>query len=112
VEGLIVPSKYYGVAAAGRSTIYIGSADGEIARIVARAGSGVIVEPGDGAGLACRVLELSRDAGRVAGMGERARRDFEATYDVERAVEHWVDVLERAATARDRRFVMLAKNAR
>src|SRR5574341_76871 len=36
LEGLIVPSKFYGIAAAGRPVIHIGDPDGEIARIVER----------------------------------------------------------------------------
>src|SRR5262245_3258216 len=31
LEGLVVPSKFYGIAAAGRPTIFIGDKDGEIA---------------------------------------------------------------------------------
>ena len=34
LEGLIVPSKFYGIAAAGRPTLFIGAADGEIARLI------------------------------------------------------------------------------
>ena len=34
LEGLIVPSKFYGIAAAGRPTIFIGIEDGEIAHIL------------------------------------------------------------------------------
>ena len=32
LEGLIVPSKFYGIAAAGRPTIFVGSPRGEMAR--------------------------------------------------------------------------------
>ena len=32
IEGLIVPSKFYGILAAGRPAIFIGDAEGEIAR--------------------------------------------------------------------------------
>jgi hypothetical protein len=34
LEGLIVPSKFYGIAAAGRPTIFIGAEDGEIGRML------------------------------------------------------------------------------
>jgi hypothetical protein len=34
LEGLIVPSKFYGIAAAGRPTIFIGAENGEIARLL------------------------------------------------------------------------------
>jgi len=34
LEGLIVPSKFYGIAAAGRPTLFVGNTDGEIARLL------------------------------------------------------------------------------
>jgi hypothetical protein len=34
LEGLIVPSKFYGIAAAGRPIIMIGAHDGEIAQLI------------------------------------------------------------------------------
>ena len=51
LEGLIVPSKFYGIAAAGRPTIFIGAKHGEIARILEENGCGFTVAPGDGAAL-------------------------------------------------------------
>jgi glycosyltransferase involved in cell wall biosynthesis len=35
LEGLIVPSKIYGILAAARPTVFIGDADGEVARLIA-----------------------------------------------------------------------------
>ena len=43
MEGLIVPSKFYGIAAAGRPTIFIGAEDGEIARLLEANGCGFTV---------------------------------------------------------------------
>ena len=59
LEGLIVPSKFYGIAAAGRPTIFIGDPDGEIARLITKYECGLTVRQGDGAGLAEAVLELA-----------------------------------------------------
>ena len=61
LEGLIVPSKFYGIAAAGRPTLFIGARDGEIARLVEEFGCGFTVAPGDGKGLADRILQLAQD---------------------------------------------------
>ena len=47
VEGLIVPSKIYGIAAAGRPVIAICNNDGEIARLVEQYQCGGVVEPGN-----------------------------------------------------------------
>jgi hypothetical protein len=38
LEGLIVPSKFYGIAAAGRPTIAICAKNGEIAQLLTRVG--------------------------------------------------------------------------
>ena len=52
MEGLIVPSKFYGIAAAGRPTIFVGSRDGEIAGLLSAGEAGFAVDQGDGLGLA------------------------------------------------------------
>ena len=54
-----MPSKFYGIAAAGRPTIFIGSPLGEIARTLAHYRCGYTVRPGDGEALADRILELA-----------------------------------------------------
>ena len=95
LEGLIVPSKYYGIAAAGRPAIFIGDPDGEIGRILSATGTGVVVAEGDGAGLAQAVRRLAEDPDLRKEMGRRARGLFEAQYDVSFAVDAWEDVVSR-----------------
>jgi len=89
LEGLIVPSKFYGIAAAGRATVFIGEKDGEIARLVALHDCGITVPQGDGAGLAARVAELAQDRTRCMVMGTNARRAAEAQFDLTKAIEAW-----------------------
>jgi hypothetical protein len=63
LEGLIVPSKFYGIAAAGEPIIAITAADGEIAKLVRNHHCGRVIEPGDGeklAAISSRVLEKPR----------------------------------------------------
>lgn len=67
IEGFVVPSKYYGIAAAGRPAIFVGDGDGEIARILKRAGAGLTVAEGDGEGLAAAILALADDRARLRG---------------------------------------------
>jgi glycosyltransferase involved in cell wall biosynthesis len=93
LEGLIVPSKYYGIAAAGRPAIFIGDPDGEIGRILAETGTGLTVAEGDGAGLARAVRTLAEDPRRAADMGRRARAHFETQYDVRFAVDAWDEAI-------------------
>ncbi|MFX6876802.1 hypothetical protein ABTH39_19765, partial [Acinetobacter baumannii] len=43
LEGLIVPSKLYGILAAGRPTIFIGDTEGEVAKVLREHDCGVTV---------------------------------------------------------------------
>jgi colanic acid biosynthesis glycosyl transferase WcaI len=95
LEGLIVPSKFYGVAAAGRPILFIGGRDGEIARLITRNACGVTVAIGDGAGLADAVSKMARDPDGCRMMGERARVMCEAHFSKNRAIDTWHDLLNR-----------------
>jgi glycosyltransferase involved in cell wall biosynthesis len=100
LEGLIVPSKFYGIAAAGRPTIFIGAADGEIARLIDENGCGFTVAPGAGQALADRILQLANDPHLCAAMGTRARAAFDQHWDKSNAVEQWTEVLMELSKAR------------
>jgi len=97
LEGLIVPSKFYGVAAAGRPTLFIGSRDGEIAKLIARHKCGVTVAIGDGAGLAATVNAMARDLSRCHAMGAQARKACVELYSKTSAIEAWHRLLSEIA---------------
>jgi colanic acid biosynthesis glycosyl transferase WcaI len=97
LEGLIVPSKFYGIAAAGRPTIFIGDLDGEIALLLKKHGCGLTVAQGDGTGLTRAVLELASNPTLVRDMGERARRAFDAEFNKTLAVARWEKLLHEVA---------------
>jgi glycosyltransferase involved in cell wall biosynthesis len=92
-EGLIVPSKFYGAAAAGRAVIFIGDPDGEIARAVATHGCGVTVAAGDGHGLAAAIRDLRASPEKLRAMGERARAAFEREWNKPVALARWRNVI-------------------
>jgi colanic acid biosynthesis glycosyl transferase WcaI len=93
VEGLIVPSKYYGIMAAGRPAIFIGSTDGELAREICSADTGAVFVPGDCAGLAHALRELRADPARLARLSANARARALERYSSQRALEAWVTLL-------------------
>jgi glycosyltransferase involved in cell wall biosynthesis len=95
-EGLIVPSKFYGIAAAGRPTIFIGSPHGEIARTLAHYRCGYTVSPGDGEALVDRILELASNPALCLEMGARAREAFEIYWDKKGALAKWEALLREA----------------
>jgi colanic acid biosynthesis glycosyl transferase WcaI len=79
--GSVVPSKVYGIMAAGRPILYIGDHRATPARIIERFGCGWHVEAGDAEYL---VTLLNRLAGRpeeIHAAGERARRAFLENFD-------------------------------
>ena len=71
--GLVVPSKFYGVLAAGRPCVFVGPADSEVALAVRESGCGVVIAAGDSSGLTNAILEYSTDPARCAKSGEIAR---------------------------------------
>jgi colanic acid biosynthesis glycosyl transferase WcaI len=93
LEGLIVPSKFYGIAAAGRPTIFIGDPDGEIPRLLKEYECGLAVVQGDASGLARVVSELAYAPSLVRKMGENARRALDIEFDKSIAVARWAKAL-------------------
>lgn len=93
-EALIVPSKIYGIAAAGRPALFVGSPVGEIGQILDRHGFGQTIAPGDGASFAQAVLALKADRGRMAVMGQAARAFAEGEGAQARAFALWDAALD------------------
>ena len=89
LDGLIVPSKFYGIAAAGRPSIFIGDPDGDIAAILNRYNIGVVVRPGQVDALVAAIRTFRADAEMRLAMGTRARKTFESHFDKPIATERW-----------------------
>lgn len=100
LEGLIAPSKAYGVLAAGRPTLFIGDSDGDIARMIGAAQCGMTVGVNAGTELVAAIRRLQSDPIGCAAMGRRARELFLSRYTLAKAIEQWVGVLD---FRRDRR---------
>jgi glycosyltransferase involved in cell wall biosynthesis len=101
VEGLLVPSKTYGILASGRPVLFVGSPQSDVARLVDEADCGVTADPGDGASLARVILGLRSDPARLARMRVNARRAAEERYDRRHATRRW-GVAARELLADDR----------
>ncbi|MGI2323691.1 MULTISPECIES: glycosyltransferase family 4 protein [unclassified Methylococcus] len=89
LEGLVLPSKFYGVLAAGRPVAFVGARDGELSRQIERHACGASFAPGDADGLAGFLLALSRDGERRERMGRNARTAFENEFDQVHALAKW-----------------------
>ena len=93
LEGLVVPSKVYGTAAAGRPILFIGNKHGEVGSMLARCACGLTVDEGDSDGLARAVHELAADPQRCQELGANARRAFDSHFDKAHAVARWRDLI-------------------
>ena len=102
LEGLIVPSKFYGIAAAERPTIFIGDPEGEIGAEVRAANCGLCVHHGDVEALVAAIRGLRDSTVLEERMGQNARRIFDQRYDKPIAVESWRALLRAVAKGRTR----------
>ncbi|MEM7252620.1 MAG: glycosyltransferase family 4 protein [Pseudomonadota bacterium] len=102
LEGLIVPSKFYGVIAAGRPTINIGDRDGEIGRLVAAGQLGETIAPGDGAALAALIEHWAATPDVVKALGANGRAFFDQHCDFGHALTAWRRLLARIAADGER----------
>ena len=94
MAGLLVPSKIYGILAAGRPTIYIGPADGEIADIVRDGGCGAVIANSDVEGLTTAIRDYACDPYRRDREGSRARALLEARFTRRQSLAKFRRLLE------------------
>jgi glycosyltransferase involved in cell wall biosynthesis len=95
LEGFIVPSKVYGIMAAGKPFIAAVATDSEPALIVETHGCGVRIEPDDPAALADCILHMRQSS--LGEMGQRGREAFERHYDRPLATSAYRTILETVA---------------
>jgi colanic acid biosynthesis glycosyl transferase WcaI len=79
--GSVVPSKTYGIMAAGRPLLYIGPRNATPARIIEKHRCGWQVDPGDVTALIELLERLSEDRDLIRETGARSRQAFEQNYD-------------------------------
>ncbi len=93
-----MPSKFYGIAAAGRPILMVGDPDGEIGRIICAHDCGVAVPVGNADKLAEIIVDLAADPARCAEMGLRARAMLDDKFSRQQAFELWLALLEKVST--------------
>jgi glycosyltransferase involved in cell wall biosynthesis len=98
--GYIVPSKLYGILAAGRPYLAAVDRDSELARITEEAGCGLCVEPDASGPIVEAVRRYLRQPEELAAMGRRGRRLAETRFDRGIAVARFADVLKQVRERR------------
>lgn len=93
LEGQIVPSKFYGIAAAERAIGFVGDPDGELARLIAIGDCGFSVASGRGDLLAKAILDLAADVELCRSQGQRARELLDRRFSRDEAHRQWHHLL-------------------
>lgn len=91
-----LPTKMLEAMAAGRPVVL--AAAGEAARLIERAGAGVVVPPEDPVVLAAAFRDLAADPERRARLGAAGRRAVEAEFGRDKWIERWRALLERVSS--------------
>jgi glycosyltransferase involved in cell wall biosynthesis len=94
-----VPSKVLTYHCAGRALLAAVPSENLAARIIHRAGSGVVVAPGDHAALTRAARDLVEDPDLRTRLGAAGREYAEATFDIERIGDRFEQVLADAGAA-------------
>ena len=93
LEGMAVPSKIYGILAAGIPVLALVPRKSEIAYIVEEEQCGIVIEPGDVSGLNEAILKLKSDEKLRTEMGKNSRSAFEYKYTIKRIAERYLQLL-------------------
>jgi polysaccharide deacetylase family protein (PEP-CTERM system associated) len=100
-EGLLLPSKFYGVMAASRPTLYVGPSGGEVAQVISDEKCGYVIKNGDSAMLVRSIRELQREPTIALSMGLRGRLALERSYSMQIACAQWIGLIDAVAGRRD-----------
>lgn len=93
IAGLAVPSKTYGVLAAGRPIIYQGNASGEIARMIVEEGNGITVPCGQSGALRDAILFHYDNPELATEFGDKARLLSEGQYSRGTALNTYLEII-------------------
>lgn len=93
LEGLIVPSKFYGIAASGCPVLYIGNPKGEIPEILKDNACGHTVHIGDVESVVKFIKKLKMDSEKAMKMGAASRQIFDEKFNKQISFDSWVNVL-------------------
>ena len=101
MEGLMMPSKFLGAAAAGRPIIAITARHGELAELLRTHDCGVAIEPGNVEALVKTISVFAGDRKLCRAMGQRARQMLDTHFSRQQGLRCWREVLNRSSGGTD-----------
>jgi glycosyltransferase involved in cell wall biosynthesis len=96
LEGVVVPSKMYGILAAGKPIVAVAPGETDVASLGVRQGFGIVADPDRPAELVAAVGALAADSERVRRMGIAAKEAARG-YDRVKELEKFVRITCRVA---------------
>ena len=93
-EGLVVPSKLYGIMAAGKPVINIGSLSGEVAKTINKHDFGISIQPGDHLNMIDCILKLKNNPDILTSLGRNARSSFSSHFDKDISLQAWKQIIK------------------
>ena len=93
-EGMVVPSKMYGILASGRPMIGVIGRDSEITEIIKEGKCGSVIKIGNGGGLSEIIIEYYKNPQKCREEGMNGRKYFEENFDRKIATEKYIKVIE------------------
>jgi colanic acid biosynthesis glycosyl transferase WcaI len=103
LAGFVVPSRLYGILAAGRPVLVAADPDSETARVVERIGCGLVVSPERSDQIAAAIRQLHDGEHDLAEMGRRGRAYVEQEADKTVSIGRYSTLLKELAGVRDPR---------
>jgi colanic acid biosynthesis glycosyl transferase WcaI len=94
MSGVVVPSKIYGILAAGRPAVYVGPTDSSVAQAILDADAGIIVPPGGTEVLVAGLRRLAADSPERQRLGGNGRRYFLEHHEHRVCCGKWARLLE------------------
>jgi glycosyltransferase involved in cell wall biosynthesis len=98
LEGVVVPSKMYGILAAGKAIVAIAPEETDAASLGAKFGFAVSADPDNPESVTAAIRSLVKDGAKVQSMG-RAARAVAPDYDRVKELEKFVKIIEGAVNA-------------
>ena len=98
MEGLVAPSKFYGILAAGRPVAVICESHSYLRALITEAKCGAAFNNGDGTGLAKFIRHLATNTQMAAQMGTAGRRYLQSNFTPEIIAKQYSKLLHQAVT--------------
>ncbi len=95
--GVVVPSKLYGILAAGKPVVAVAPKDTDVATLAAQRGFGVVADPDKADELVSVIRELTQNANNLKSMGEAAMA-ASADYDRVKEFQKFLEIIRDVET--------------